>query len=206
MTIGLFDDHPMMNRGLVQLIEKKCPEIKIIFSCSIRTDLFIKIREMNPDIIILDIVVPEVMGLELFEKISHDFKNIKIIAHSALSSPVLIENLFSLGVYGYVNKRQPEEDIITAIKQVAEGELYIPADYKYLFKKHSEFRENNTLSEREKEIINLIAKEYTSTQIAETLAISVNTVENHRKNIFNKLKVKNSAGLVMEATRLGYLS
>ncbi len=206
MRIGIFDDHTLMGRGLGELIKKYLPDFEIIFSCSNRIDLFAKIKERLPDILILDIVVPDVTGLELFEKLSKDFKTIKIIAHTALTSPVLVENLLSINVYGYVNKRQPENEIIKAIKQVAAGEIYVPEDYKYLTQKKTHQGENTLLSEREKEIIELISMECTSTEIAEKLNIAVNTVENHRKNIFLKLKVKNSAGMVMEAARLGYLS
>jgi DNA-binding NarL/FixJ family response regulator len=205
MKIGIFDDHTMMHHGLTDLIKKQMPSCQVMFNCNNQNALFENIKKHHPDILILDIVVPDVTGLELFEKISKDFPEIKMIAHTALTSPVLVDNLLSLKVRGYVNKRQPESEIVEAVKQVTEEKIYLPQDYKYLMKK-SGVKENTFLSEREKEIIGLIAKERTSSEIAEQLSISENTVENHRKNIFQKLKVKNSAGMVMEATRLGYLS
>ena len=205
MKIGIFDDHTMMHHGLADLIKKKLPAHQVVFNCNNQNDLFQNIKKHDPAILILDIVVPDVTGLELFEKIADEFPAIKIIAHTALTSPVLVDNLLSLNVRGYVNKRQPEEEILEAITQVAADKIYVPKDYKYLMNKFG-VKENTFLSDREKEIIQLIAQECTSTEIADKLSISVNTVENHRKNIFQKLKVKNSAGMVMEATRLGYLS
>lgn len=177
-----------------------------LFTCSSRSELFVKIVEEQPDILILDIISPEVTGLELFEKIAKDFTSIKTIAYTALTSPVLVENLLAMNVRAYLHKRQPEEEIVSAISLVIRGEIYVPEEYKYLFKKLQSVKENTMLSEREREIIRLIAHEFTSSAIAEKLNIAENTVENHRKNIFQKLKVKNSAGLVTEATRLGYLS
>lgn len=206
MKLGIFDDHALMNRGLSESIKKNFPDSLIVFSCTDRTALFAILKQSLPDILIMDVVAPDVTGLELFEKITRDFNSIKIIAHTALTSPLLVENLLSMNVRGYVNKRQPETAIIEAINTIISDEIYVPDDYKYLVKKSGPVKENAFLSEREKEIIQLIALEYTSSQIAEKLYISLNTVENHRKNIFQKLKVKNSAGMIMEATRLGYLS
>jgi DNA-binding NarL/FixJ family response regulator len=206
MKFGIFDDHALMNQGLSESIKKTFPEGIIVFTCTDRTELFANLKRNSPDILIMDVVAPDVAGLELFEKISRDFGSVKIIAHTALTSPVLVENLLSMNVKGYVNKRQPEDAIIDAIKAVISDEVYVPNDYKYLVKKTGGSKESSFLSEREKEIIQLISLEYTSSQIAEKLHISLNTVENHRKNIFQKLKVKNSAGMVMEASRLGYLS
>lgn len=205
MKFGIFDDHTLMNQGLSETIKKSFPDAGIIFSCTERAELFANLRRSLPDILIMDVVAPDVSGLELFEEIAREFESVKIIAHTALTSPLLVENLLSMNVLGYVNKRQPEEAIIAAIRAVIDGEIYVPENYKYLVNKSAP-KENSFLSEREKEIIQLIAREYTSSEIADKLHIATNTVENHRKNIFQKLKVKNSAGMIMEATRHGYLS
>lgn len=95
------------------------------------------------------------------------------------------------------------ENLIEAIEKINEGEIYLTEDYQFLLN-DKDFVENLKLTEREIDIMQLIIKEFTNLEIAKNLKISVSTVENHRKSIFQKLKVKNVAGMVREACNLGY--
>jgi DNA-binding NarL/FixJ family response regulator len=140
----------------------------------------------------------------LYEHVQKNFPDVKMISFTSLSSPILVENLLATGVKGYVNKNQDIEDLILAIEHVYDGNLYLPDDYRFLIKKFHVLKKNS-LTPREIEIVQLISKEYTTSDIASQYGISINTVENHRKNIFAKMNVRNVAGLVREASKLGYL-
>lgn len=204
IKVGLFDDHPSIIEGVKNTIFVQNSNIEILFEANKKVDLFKNLELHNPDILVLDIVSDDVSGLENFEKIHNLFPLIKIIAHSSLNNVVLIENLLSLKVKGFVNKKQKISDLIQCILEVYKGKISIPSEFQFLT---SKFKPTSTviLTTREIEIISLIAKEFSTQNIAQKLDLSVNTIESHRKRIFQKLTVKNAAGMVMEATRLGYL-
>lgn len=204
LTVGMFDDHPVVLEAIRSALANEKELVRLAFAVSSKKDLLAHMEREAPEVLVLDIISSEVAALELFEQFRVTAPRTAIIAYSSLSSPVLVENLLHFGVKGYVNKRQPITDLLRAIFLVSEGRTVVPDDYKYLT---SEYKSDNTalLSDREAAIVQLIAGEYTSAEIAQKLGISVNTVENHRKRIFLKLNVKNVAGMVLEATRLGYL-
>jgi DNA-binding NarL/FixJ family response regulator len=203
IKIALFDDHPFTANGLSNYLYNN--GFEIAFCSNTKSDLFEQLNKLELDILILDIIAPDVLGLELFEVIAAKHPEIKIIAHSTLSSVMLLENLLSIGVRGFVNKKQNEKDIITCIEQVLANEISVPEEYLFLT---SKYRQSNShiLTPREVQVLKFIAEELTSQEIADKLGISVFTIENHRKNIFKKLEVKNIAGLIMSASRLGYIS
>jgi DNA-binding NarL/FixJ family response regulator len=208
INLGIFDDHPMVVEGVTNAIKADYSHvIKVVFAASTKNDLHNNIALFSPMIMMLDIVADDVTGLELFQEFKDKYPRIFVIAYSSLSSPVLVENLLYLGVKGYVNKRQTKDELIQTILKVAEGNIVVPDDYKYLTSKYNNTQSssNSMLSDREIEIVNYIGKEFTSQEIADKLDLALSTIENHRKRIFYKLGVKNVAGMIMEASKLGYL-
>lgn len=205
IRFGIFDDHPMTSKGLANFIVESDAKLNMVFNAQTKNQLLAELKSNPVDILILDIIAPDVDGLELFENIHKKYPDIGLIAYSSLNSAILIENLLAIGVLGFVNKKQAPEQMLLAIQRVNNGEIYLPDEYKNLSKGIREFQ-NTRLSKRELEILKLIAKEMTSHEIAEMLFISLSTVENHRQNLFRKLEVKNIAGLIMMATRMGYIS
>jgi DNA-binding NarL/FixJ family response regulator len=203
IKIGLFDDHPMTAKGVADYLVSN--QIDIAFTASNKIDLFIYLQENIIDILILDIVAPDVAGLELFEQIAVSHPDVIQIAYSTLNSPMLVENLLILGVKGFVNKKQEAADLLECILKVQEGDISIPEDFTFLTSRYHHLS-SSILTPREIEILILISKELTSSDIATNLSLSIYTVENHRKNIFKKLDVKNLAGLIITASRLGYIS
>jgi DNA-binding NarL/FixJ family response regulator len=203
IRIGIFDDHPVILNGLSTEISAQGYDI--VFCTGNVHELFEHLTTHPPDVLILDVVAPNVTGIELFEKVAKTNPSIQIIAYTSLGSVLLIDNLLKAGIKGYVNKNEPLTNLLQAINQVAQGEICLPPEYRFLLK-DSQASPPLTLSTREIEILKLITQEYSSKEIAEMLFISVNTVENHRKNIFAKLQVKNLAGLIVAATANGYLS
>lgn len=188
----------------MQLIKSQ-PEFELLFAVKTKEELYEELKKhIATEVVIVDMLSNDVFGMEVFEYLSKNYVLVKMIAFTSLSSPILVENFLSLGVKGYVNKNQEAEDLIKAIKAVHEGKIYLPPDYDFLSKNYTSSK-LNLLSEREVQIIQLISREFTTQDISEQLDITVNTVENHRKKIFAKLNVKNVAGMVREASKLGYI-
>lgn len=205
IRIGIFDDHPLIGKGLADYIHEADSSMEVVFLSKTKEELLQQVKLNEPDLLILDIVAPDVTGLELFETISSHYPSVQLLAYSTLNSAILTENLLSIGVRGFVNKKQDPSEIIKAIHLLLDDKLAIPEEYKFLTSKYRELN-HAVLSKREVEILKMIANELTSIEIAEKLFLSPHTVENHRQNIFRKLDVKNLAGLIMTANKLGYIS
>jgi DNA-binding NarL/FixJ family response regulator len=203
VTLGIFDDHPLTGKGVADFLKGESG-FTVLFVKAGRQDLLDALATEAPDVLFLDILAADVKGLELFETVLKKYPRLKVIAYTSLTGTVLVENLLSLGVKGYLNKKQKPEDVLIAIDEVLNGHVYVPSDYAHLTKKEHETYSG--LSEREIEVLHLISRELTSGEVATQLNLSVNTIESHRKNIFRKLNVKNVAGMVREAARMGYLS
>ena len=203
ITIAIFDDHPAMLAAIESEILKNT-DYNIIFKASTKADLINQLKVKVPHVLLLDIIADEVLGFELFMYVLSTHPNCKIIAYTSLSSPHLVENLLSIGVQGFVNKKQQTSILIEAINCVVQGKIFVTPEYHFLTSDYTKSTSSG-LTGREIEIVNHIGNELTSQQIADQLCLSVNTIESHRKRIFQKLNVKNVAGMIMEAARLGYL-
>jgi DNA-binding NarL/FixJ family response regulator len=205
INIAFFEDQPIVCGGLNSFFSNK-EDLKVLFYATNKQDLYSKIQQHSGlDIIIVDLIANDVQGLEVYDYLHKNHPDLKIIAFTSLSSPILVENLLAMGVKGYVNKNQDIEELLEAIKKVWNGDVYLPDDYSFLAK------QNRTgvaiaLTTKELTIMQLIIREFTTVDIAKELQLSVNTIENHRKNIFNKLDVSNVAGMVREASKLGHIN
>lgn len=205
INIAFFEDHPIVSKSLEMLFNQHS-EMNLLFTASKKNELEINLAKYTSlDVIIIDVLAIDVQGLEVFEMIKLKYPNIKQIAFTTLTSPILIENLLSVGVLGYVNKNQEIEDLIESIHLVYDNKIYLPNDYHFLIKR-TENSGTISLTEREIEIMQLIIREFTTADIATELRLSVNTIENHRKSIFQKFNVKNVAGMVREASKLGFVN
>jgi DNA-binding NarL/FixJ family response regulator len=205
IQLGLFDDHPIIADGIASYIAKFPQEISIAFIAHTKEEVFTNLNVQFPNVLVLDVVAPDVNGLDLFTDILKINPAAKLIAYTSLKSVILVENLLSIGVKGYVSKTQSTNDLLTAIKDVNNGLIYVPQKYTFLTSKYRA-SENTALTKREFEILLFISKELTTQEIADQLLVSPKTIENHKINIFKKLEVKNAAGLILAATRLGYIS
>lgn len=206
INIAFFEDHPIVAKSLVDLFTNN-KTTNLLFKATTKSELYSSL-DINPtvDILVVDLLAVDVHGLEIFETIHKKYPQIKQLAFTSLTSPILVENLLAVGAKAYVNKNQEIEDLLTAIEIVNEGGIYLPKDYYFLLKRNNSSTLNSSLTEREIEIIQYIIMEYTTADISNQLKISVNTVENHRKSIFQKLDVKNVAVMVREASKLGYVN
>lgn len=164
------------------------------------------IPDRKPDVIITDISMPGMDGVEFTKKIKTDFSEIKVLALSMADDEAIISQMLSAGISGYVLKNTGKEELCEALLKIASGEMYFTDEVSAVMMKaiHQTKRVNDELEKahltnREKEIIQLIAKEFSNAKIAESLFISERTVETHRKNIFRKTNTKSVVGLLKYA-------
>ena len=193
----LVDDHPLFAESLSTALSlEKDIEILAIFSDA--TKALSALQNTTPDLLITDISMPTMNGIEFIQKVNTQFPTIKILVVSTFQ-----QMLSSKNINGYLLKDATIDEFLTAIRKI------VLDDEKYFKNTEtqnsiSEFNKQ-ILTPREKEIVTLIAKEQTVNEIAENLFISRLTVETHKKNIFLKLNVSTNAGLVKKAIILGFL-
>lgn len=205
ISVAVFEDHPVVISSLKTVLSAD-DHLELIFCSTTKQDFFEQLAAHGStiDVAIIDFLAEGVVGTEIYDYVHSKFSTIKVIAFTSMISPMLLENFLVSGVRGYVNKNQEINVLTDAVRSVYEGHIVLPDDYKYLVEKQ---KQNNIqlLSRREIEILKLIINEDTSAQIAEQLGVSIKTIDNHRSNIFTKLNVKNVAGMVREASKLGFV-
>lgn len=207
INLLIADDHTMFLQGIVSLLEQES-EINIVGKAVNGIEALEKIKTENPDLVILDISMPEMDGIELSKILKKDFPEVKILVVSTHSNVKIISRLIRIGVNGYLLKNAEKSELLKAIQTIASGENYFSeeteerhlANHLKIEKQVSILTE---LSSREKEILVLIAHEYNTAEIAEKTFISLNTVNTHRRNLLSKLNAKNTAGLVKYAVENG---
>lgn len=209
IRIALADDELLFRQGLISLLSKD-EDLEIVFDAENGKDLIDNLRSISdpPEIIITDLKMPELNGVESTKIIRKEFPNIKIIALTSYFSKPFIVNMISIGAVAYLAKNSTPSLMITTIKEVyKKGFYYDPQVLKFIHegllnpkdKKLKSSFDDNYFTKREKEVLNLICKQYTTNEIADTLFISPRTVEGHRNNLLTKTDSKNVAGLVIYA-------
>lgn len=201
----LVDDHDILMDGIESLLAESA-HIKVIgkaASASIAESL---IKKQQPDLVLTDISMGEVSGLELSKSIIKQFPLIKIIVLSMHDHAEHIRSMIDVGAMGYLLKNVKQDELFLAIEEVMAGRQYIQQSIAGKFVRNSSAgHKQELLSPREKEIIRLIAKELTSTEISKLLFLSTHTVETHRKNIARKTGAKSVVGLLNYAREHGIL-
>jgi len=209
IKIIIADDHTMFLQGIVSLLKNE-DDISILGKTGNGKDVF-KIMEIAaPDIILLDISMPEMDGIEVTKIIKQKHPAIKILILSTNSNTQMIAKLIRMGVDGYLLKNAEKQELLHAIYTIHKGGTYFCKEVEEKNDDNNSKIKSETafiteLSSREKEILVLIAQEFTGNEIAEKTFISLNTVNTHRRNLISKLNVKNTAGLVKYAIEYGLL-
>jgi len=200
ITILIADDHTLI-RETWSFILNSDPKFQVVAECGTGEEAIAKARELRPDIIIMDINMPGINGIEATEQIKKISPDSKIIGVSLHTQPTYARKMMQKGALGYVTKNSSREEMFKAIEEVYQGKKYICEEIKNILSEQVLSGDDqptglNTLSQREIQIIALIKKGFSSKEIAESLEISVKTVEVHRYNILKKLNLKNAAALV----------
>lgn len=204
IKVLVVDDHPMVLEGMRSMLAQ-ISFAHLIGVASNAWEAIEKIKEQLPDIVLTDINMPDVSGIELAEKIRKEFPSVKIVAMSTFKERSYISKMVLNGATGYLVKSASKEEIEEALLSVHEGRLYMSFDLEMSASEQREMKNVPVLSTREKEVLNLIADGLTNSQIAGSLFISMHTVDSHRKNLLTKFGVKNTALLIRTATQYGLL-
>lgn len=210
IKIAIVDDHQLILKGLSEML-KNAKDITVSNVFSEGNSLLEYLKTNQPDILLLDINLPGINGLDICKEVSSQYEKVKIIALTNYSETSFVKNMMRNGAKGYLLKNCSQEELIESIHNVYEGKTYLPQQIQNQLLNES-FGEKKQdlfmpkLTRREKEILAEIAKEKTNHEISETLFISVKTVESHRNNLLQKFGVKNTAGLMKEALIKGYIS
>ncbi len=212
IRIILADDHTIVSQGLARLLESD-PDLKIVGNATNGLMAVEKALELKPDVIIIDIAMPIMNGIEAAKRIKKDLPKTKILILSMHSDEHYIHELLETGISGYLLKNSSGRDIIKAIQAAMKGETFLsPAISKklentYLSPRKSSSREERfkQLTNREKEIFQLIAEGHPIRDIANTLRVSVSTVKSHKSKIMEKLGVSNPVYLVHFAIQIGLI-
>lgn len=208
--IAIADDHPMVISGLTTLLH---PYRHIVVQNAYHTaaELLEGFQFYQPDVLLLDILLPDRSGKDLVPIIRKDYPNVRILALTSLDAPAMVTSMLRRGCTGYLLKGAGPATLADAIETVYQGESYVESGLKeQLLQNVIGFRQQANgqaelpgLTQREKEVLELIAAEYTTKEIAEKLFISYRTAENHRCSLIQKLDVKNTVGLIKVAIQLG---
>ncbi|MBA3681781.1 MAG: response regulator transcription factor [Bacteroidetes bacterium] len=207
IKIYLVDDHQMLLDGLKAIISSE-KDFEIVGECTLPLLAFEQIQLLKPDIVLTDINMPELSGIDLVRKLKPRMNDTKFIALSMYGERSYIKDMLQAGVKGYILKNTGREELVRAIKTVYEGNEFFSEEVENVIESNPVNDEKiNTinLTEREVDIIDCIAKEMTNAQIADALFISERTVETHRKNIFRKTGIKGVVGLVKFALDKGFI-
>jgi DNA-binding NarL/FixJ family response regulator len=197
IRIFIVDDHPMVVAGLRSLLDK-IENIEVAGAVSNAFDAIPFLKNNTVDVILLDINLPDISGIDLCKKINKEFSKIKILGISTFSERSYISRMIENGASGYLIKSASKEEIAEAIQTVMNGKMYISVSMEHLTRPLSLTPTDAlpAITKREKEILSLIAEGLTNNQIAEKLFISPLTVDSHRKNLLTKLNVNNTASLI----------
>ncbi|HXS36035.1 MAG TPA: response regulator transcription factor [Flavipsychrobacter sp.] len=209
IRVVILDDHPLIVNGLENII-KKYDDIELIGTYLNGDDLLKDLSKKKPDVAILDINMPDKSGDEIAKIIFHEYPKIVMLALTNLDNIYYIKSMLQQGVSGYILKSTKEETLIQAIRKVNRGEQFLDSTIKDRLQhdKISIARQTahgTILTRREKEVLKLIAENYTSQEIADKLFLSKRTIDSHRLNLLLKLEVKNTAALIKKCIDMGLL-
>lgn len=213
-TIKIFiaDDHPLYLKGLVDVLGEQ-DEFEVVGTAENGKIAVEKIPSLNIDVVLMDITMPEMDGIEATKAILAKNSQLKVLILTMHNEARFIKTCLEIGAKGYVLKTIAQEDIIKAIHHVAENKSFLGEDVQEKLLNSLSNNDNdrtaeelsNLITQRELEILKLIADGLTSQDIADKLYISKNTVETHRKNMLSKLNVKNTTALVKIANDKGLI-
>ncbi len=211
IKVLIADDHKVFRDGLQALLEK-IDDIVVIEEASNGKEVIEKVANNEIDVILMDIDMGTSNGIDTTIKTKELYPNINILVLSMHGEHSYIVKMLDAGAIGYILKNAGKDELVTAIRSVAKGDSYFSREISSVLIEHlhkpitsKKKKDNLPLTDRETEILKLIAQEYSNPEIADQLFISIRTVDTHRRNLLEKLGVKNTAGLVKYAMNNGIL-
>ncbi len=208
IRILIVDDHAIVRSGLRMLIDAE-DDMETVGEAGNVRDAIFEARSTEPDLILMDVVMPGESGLEGAPKLLHEHPDVKVLVLSMQDDPRYVREAFAAGARGYVLKEAADVELVSAIREVAKGGRYVhPELGARLVAAEAEAERlagEDPLSDREREVLRLLALGYTNQEIAAQLFISVRTAETHRAHVMQKLRLGSRAELVRHAIAHGML-
>jgi len=211
LRILLADDHTVLRDGLRALVNVQA-DMEVVGEADNGRTAWQKAKELRPDVVVMDVSMPDLNGVQATEKLRIDCPEVKVLALTAYKDKGYLDQLLKVGASGYVLKLSAADELIKAIRIVAVGDIYLDAEMtdrvtdSYV---RSQFLRGVTrqkdLSDREEGVLRLIAQGYSNKEIAAKLSISVKTVESHKTNLMEKLELRSRTEIVRYAVRQGWL-
>ncbi len=203
IQILIADDHAMFADGIESILRAE-NDINVMGKCLDGESVFDILPEQTVDVLLLDVNLPKMSGIEVCKKLSVEYPSVKVLALSMYNEESFISEILNNGASGYILKNTGHAELLKAINTVYAGESYFSKEVTQTImssltqKKKAEKEKANIpkISRREKEVLGLIVEEHTTQEIADKLFISLKTVESHRSNLLAKLNARNTAGLV----------
>jgi len=199
----LVDDHSLVRRGFRRMLEDES-DMEVVGEAGDASTALEQVRTLKPDIVLLDITMPGGGGLKAQERIAKAAPEVKILILSMHSDPAFVRTAIVAGAAGYVTKKSVHTELLNALRAVRAGKRYVDAAVSEGFLPIVK-RKGPVLSEREQQVLILIASGYSYQQIADRLFVGVKTIETYRARIMEKLELKDRAELVLYAINSGLL-
>jgi two-component system response regulator NreC len=210
ISVLIADDHAIVRAGLRALLAEEAT-FELVGEAAGGVEVIDLVEKNNPEVLILDLSMPDLDGISVTRKIKPKFPNLKILILTLHEDEALLKEAIKAGAAGYILKRAAEAELISAIHTILRGELYVdPSMVRGLLEEPLSPQVNQkeateSLTQREKEILKLIVEGYTNRQIGQELNISIRTVEGHRANISDKLGLHTRVELVRYARQNGLI-
>ncbi len=204
LKIAIVDDHPLFLMG-TRMAMMPFYDLNLIRTFSSGKEFLESLPSFMPDVVLLDIIMPEMNGLQVTERLRAEYQNIKILILSAETDEETILKAVEIGVNGFISKASQPNDIYNAIETIADGADYFGRDIAQILNEVAAGKkmQDDVFSPRELEIIRYCADGLMSKEIAEKLSISARTVEGHKLSIFRKMGISNTAELIKYSVKHG---
>ena len=198
----MVDDHPIFRDGIKARLMRQA-HLKIVGEASDGREAVDKVQKLSPDVVIMDIGLPGMNGLEATKRVCQIAPQTRVLILTVYDNKEYALQAFHSGARGYILKNMPSTELIHAVEAVHRGELFFPGKFSQIvmeeYAQEAGKQDRSKLSRREREVLTYIAEGYTNKETAEKLSLSVRTIETHRERIMRKLDVHTAAGLAKYA-------
>jgi len=204
INVLIVDDHALFRAGLRSRLERES-DIAPVGEAGTAEQAVVKARALQPDLMLLDLLLPRKSGYDAIRDVSGVSPRTKVLVVSSQTAPSSVRQALSAGASGYLPKRASDDELVAAIHRIAAGERYVDPDLGAQLVVSDDAPALDPLSERERDVLHLLALGYTNQEIGRKLFISVRTVDTHRAHIMRKLRLETRAELVLFALANGLI-
>jgi DNA-binding NarL/FixJ family response regulator len=208
IRVLIVDDHAVVRSGIRLLLSRE-PDIEPVGEAGTGREAIFEARSLKPDVILMDVVMPDQTGIDALPTLLHENPDVKVLLLSMQDDPRYVREAFAAGARGYVLKEAADSEVVAAVREVARGGRYVNPELGARLvaadAAATKRADEDPLSEREREVLRLLALGHTNQEIAKQLFISVRTAETHRAHIMQKLGLQSRAELVGYALSHGLL-